>query len=72
MAIPYGAHDVHRNEGMVNVGMTQGTAEFAAASIRRWWRQFGVRHRSSARRPPICAGSGGGSAVRNRDWKYYR
>jgi transposase len=28
-AIPYGAYDVHRNEGMVNVGTTHDTAEFA-------------------------------------------
>jgi hypothetical protein len=35
-AIPYGAYDVYRNEGMVNVGMTQDTAEFAVESIRRW------------------------------------
>ena len=34
-AIPYGAYDVHRNEGMVNVGMTHDTAEFAVESIRR-------------------------------------
>ena len=31
-AIPYGAYDVHRNEGMVNVGMTHDTAEFAVES----------------------------------------
>lgn len=70
-AIPYGAYDVHRNEGMVNVGMTHDTAEFAVASIRRWWRQFGVRHYSVARRLFICADSGGSNAARNRAWKYY-
>ena len=26
-AIPYGAYDVHRNEGFVNVGMTHDTSE---------------------------------------------
>lgn len=70
-AIPYGAYDVHRNEGMVNVGMTHDTAEFAVASIRRWWRQFGVRHYPTARRLFICADSGGSNAARNRAWKYY-
>jgi hypothetical protein len=34
---------------MVNVGMTHDTAEFAVESIRRWWRQFGVRHYPKAR-----------------------
>jgi hypothetical protein len=70
-AIPYGAYDVHRNEGMVNVGMTHDTAEFAVESVRRWWRQFGVRHYPNARRLFICADSGGSNAARNRAWKYY-
>jgi Rhodopirellula transposase DDE domain len=69
-AVPYGAYDVHRNEGMVNVGMTHDTAEFAVESIRRWWRQFGIRHYPEARRLFICADSGGSNAARNRAWKY--
>ncbi len=70
-AIPYGAYDVRRNEGMVNVGMTHDTAEFAVESIRRWWRRFGIRHYPEARRLFICADSGGSNAARNRAWKYY-
>jgi hypothetical protein len=70
-AIPYGAYDVYCNEGMVNVGMTHDTAEFAVESIRRWWRQFGVRHYPTARRLFICADSGGSNAARNRAWKYH-
>lgn len=70
-AIPYGTYDVHRNEGMVNVGMTHDTAEFAVESIRRWWRQFGVRHYPNAHRLFICADSGGSNAARNRAWKYH-
>jgi hypothetical protein len=70
-AIPYGAYDVYRNEGMVNVGMTHDTAEFAVASIRRWWLQFGIRHYAAARRLFICADSGGSNAARNRAWKYH-
>jgi len=70
-AIPYGAYDVHRNEGMVNVGMSHDTAEIAVESIRRWWRQFGGRHYPSARRLFICADSGGRNAARNRAWKYH-
>lgn len=70
-AIPYGAYDLRRNEGMVNVGMTHDTAEFAVESIRRWWRRFGIRHYPGARRLFICADSGGSNAARNRAWKYY-
>jgi len=71
MAIPYGAYDVYRNEGMVNVGMTHDTAEFAVESIRRWWRVFGRRHYAAARQVFICADSGGSNGSRNRAWKYY-
>src|SRR5580704_5154816 len=70
-AIPYGAYDIHRNEGMVNVGTTHDTAEFAVESIRRWWRLFGVLHYPTARQLFICADSGGSNAARNRAWKYY-
>ena len=70
-AIPYGAYDIHRNEGMVNVGTTHDTAEFAVESIRRWWWQFGVRHYPNARQLFICADSGGSNAARNRAWKYH-
>jgi len=71
MAIPYGAYDVYRNEGMVNVGMTHDTAEFAVESIRRWWRVFGRRHYAAARQVFICADSGGSNGSRNRAWTYY-
>ncbi|MBI3645102.1 MAG: ISAzo13 family transposase [Acidobacteriales bacterium] len=70
-AIPYGAYDPYRNQGMVNVGMTHDTAEFAVESIRCWWRQLGNRHYRGARRLFICADSGGSNGNRNRAWKYY-
>jgi Rhodopirellula transposase DDE domain len=70
-AIPYGAYDVYRKEGMVNVGMTHDTAELAVESIRRWWRQFGQRHDPRAKRLFLCADSGGSNGNRNRAWKYY-
>jgi hypothetical protein len=70
-AIPYGAYDVYRNEGMVNVGSTHDTAEFAVESIRRWWRQFGKRHYPGAQRLFLCADRGGSNGNRNRAWKYY-
>ena len=36
-AIPYGIYDVGNDEGWVSVGDISDTAEFAVASIRRWW-----------------------------------
>ena len=70
-AIPYGAYNVNRNEGFVNVGITHDTAEFAVESIRRWWKYIGRRYYPEAKRLLICADSGGSNGNRNRAWKYY-
>ena len=70
-AIPYGAYDVQRDEGFVNVGMTHDTAEFAVESLRRWWRLFGHKHYPRARALLVCADGGGSNGSRNRAWKYY-
>jgi hypothetical protein len=70
-AIPYGAYDVARNEGFVNVGMTHDTAEFAAESLRRWWRLLGRKHYPKAGRVLLSADGGGSNGSRNRAWKYY-
>lgn len=70
-AIPYGAYDVRRNQGFVNVGMTHDTAEFAVESLRQWWKLFGRRHYPGARALLLCADGGGSNGSRNRAWKYY-
>lgn len=71
IAIPYGTYDIQRNQGLVNVGMTHETAEFAVESIRRWWQQFGRRHYPRAGSLLICADSGGSNGHRHRAWKFY-
>ncbi len=40
-AIPYSVYDLKNNEGWLGVGIDYDTAEFAAAAIRRWWREMG-------------------------------
>jgi len=70
-ACPYGVYDPERNEGMVNVGMSHDTAEFAVESIRQWWKKFGCRHYPKAKRLLICADGGGSNGCRNRAWKYH-
>ena len=40
-AIPYGVYDLASNEGWVSVGIDHDTAEFATASILRWWQEMG-------------------------------
>ncbi len=70
-AIPYGAYDVSRNEGFVNVGMTHDTAEFAVESLRRWWQLVGRDHYPKARSLLLCADGGGSNSSRTRAWKYH-
>lgn len=70
-AIPYGAYDVQRNEGFVNVGMTHDTAEFAVNSITQWWDRMGGIHYPNAKNLLICADGGGSNSRRSRGWKYY-
>jgi len=70
-AIPYGAYDAGRNQGFVNVGMAQHTAEFAVESLHRRWRLIGRRHYATARAMLLCADGGGSNGFRNRAWRYY-
>jgi hypothetical protein len=70
-AIPYGTYDVARDEALVNVGITHETAEFAVASIRRWWRLLGRTAYPAAKRLLICADAGGSNGNRLRAWKVY-
>ena len=70
-AIPYGAYDVQRNEGFVNVGMSKDTAEFAVEGLRQWWKRVGRRRYPNAQRLLLCADGGGSNGSRVRAWKYY-
>ena len=68
-AIPEGVYDLGRNEGWVSVGVDHDTAEFAAASIRRWWQEMGSLVYPGARRLLITADAGGSNGYRVRLWK---
>jgi hypothetical protein len=70
-AIPYGTYDVARDEALVNIGITHETAEFAVASIRRWWRLLGRKAYPEAKRLLICADAGGSNGNRLRAWKVH-
>ena len=71
VAIPYGTYDIGKNQGLVNVGITDETAEFAVESIRRWWQHIGRQHYPQAEVLLICADSGGSNGSRLRAWKFY-
>lgn len=62
--IPYGTYDIQKNSGMVNVGISHDTTEFAVESIRRWWKLLGNKIYPKAKRLLICADSGGNNGYR--------
>lgn len=68
-ANPYGIYDIGLNTGWVSVGVDHDTAEFAVASIRRWWRQMGQPAYPNATRLLITADGGGSNGSRVRLWK---
>lgn len=68
-AIPYGVFDMAQNEGWVSVGVDHNTAEFAAATILRWWCEMGKAAYPNADSLLVTADSGGNNGVRSRLWK---
>ena len=68
-AIPYGVYDLASNEGWVSIGIDHDTAEFASASIRRWWQEMGDRRFPRVNRLLITADGGGSNSSRNRLWR---
>lgn len=68
-AIPYGVYDLACNEGWVSVGIDHDTAEFACASIHRWWKEMGSARFPRASELLITADGGGSNSSRNRLWK---
>ena len=68
-AIPNGVYDLACNEGWVSVGIDHDTAEFACASIGRWWQEMGAARFPQATKLLITADGGGSNSSRNRLWK---
>ena len=66
---PYGIYDIAKNNGYVNVGISNDTAEFAVNSIRNWWYKMGKAAYSEAKQLYIMADCGGSNGYRIRLWK---
>ena len=66
---PYGVYDPTHNCGWGSVGIDHDTAQFAGASIRRWWWHMGKVAYPQAHAILITADGGGSNASRNRLWK---
>jgi hypothetical protein len=71
MAIPYGIYVPVPNRGMVIVGRSHDTPEFAVDCVESWWRLDGHRHFSRLDHLLLLADSGGSNGARCRAWKYF-
>jgi DDE family transposase len=69
-AIPYGIYDIAADQGFVNVGQDHDTAQFAVASLKRWWEQTGRVQYESAKYLMITADSGGSNGYRLNQFKW--
>lgn len=67
---PYGVYDLANNVGWVGVGINHDTAEFAVATIAKWWRRLGRRRFPKAKSLLITADAGGSNGARVRLWKW--
>lgn len=67
--IPYGVYDTARNEAWVSVGIDHDTAEFAVATLERWWREMGKKAYPTAKKLLVTADGGGSNAPRARLWR---
>ena len=68
-SIPYVVDDMAANQGFVVVGDDHDTAEFAVATIGRWWDKIGAPGYPKARRLLITADAGGSNGYRVRAFK---
>lgn len=69
-AVPYGIYDLSANTGWVTVGSDGLAAEFAVATLRRWWTQVGQPTYPSSTELLITADAGGSNGYRVRLWKH--
>jgi hypothetical protein len=70
VAIPYGIYDLSANRGFVVIGVSHDTAQFAVASIARWWVREGFNRYQHARKILILADTGGSNGCRLWAWKW--
>jgi transposase len=67
--IPYGVYDTTRNEAWVSVGIDHDTAEFAVATLERWWREMGKKAYPGATELLVTADGGGSNSPRTKLWR---
>ncbi|MGH7202909.1 MAG: ISAzo13 family transposase [Candidatus Levyibacteriota bacterium] len=68
-AIPYGIYDVLKKAGFISVGIDHNTAEFAVASLIKWWDSRGKQEYPEAKEILLFADCGSSNGNRNKLWK---
>jgi len=71
IASPYGIYDVGLNKGVVIVGKSADTPEFAVNAIATWWQYHGKYQYPVSRRVLVLADSGGSNGARPRAFKKF-
>ena len=71
IAAPYGIYDLSINSGVLIVGQSADTPEFAVSSITTWWEKHGRDQYPRSKRLLILADSGGSNGARPRAWKKF-
>jgi hypothetical protein len=71
IAAPYGIYDVNLNFGIVVIGKSADTPEFAVNSIATWWQHHGRYQYQNSKRLLILADSGGSNGARPRAFKKF-
>jgi len=72
VALPYGIYDVRRNAGMLVVGTSRETPEFAVDAIEYWWRSYGRKQYPDATELLILAERSNSDRRRNGLAEYPR
>jgi len=69
LAVPYGIYDVIHNSGLLVVGQSADTPEFAVNCIVKWWNHCGRNRYPDATKLLVFADSGGSNGASPRAWK---
>ena len=68
-ATPYALYEPNRNRGMVAVGTSADTAQFAVDCVQHWWQQEGRQAYPQANKLLLLADGGGSNGHRSRLFK---
>ena len=69
-ATPYAVYDTNRNRGMVAVGTSADTAQFAVDCLEHWWKEEGREAYPRAGQVLVLADGGGSNGHRSRLFKW--